>query len=84
MKNKLINLDKDAQDKMLKALQSYVQKELDLEMGSFQAQFFLDFILEEMAPYFYNQAIHDSQQLLSEKFLYLADDLYLLSKPEKY
>ncbi len=83
MKN-IIELDADTKERLVKTLQMYFHEELETTIGSFQAQFFLDFILEELAPYFYNQAINDTHAWLTEKFLYLADDIYLLSKEEKY
>ena len=43
-----------------------------------QAGFLLDFICEEMGPYYYNQGVQDAQQLAREK---LEDAVYEIEKP---
>lgn len=81
-KKPIIELDQERKDKLIKSLQLYFQKELDIELESFPAQFFLDFIVNEFGTTFYNQALDDVNKWLSEKIQYLADDIYLLSKDE--
>ncbi|MFT4020698.1 MAG: DUF2164 domain-containing protein [Acinetobacter sp.] len=80
----MIKLNNETQEKIIKQLKIYFREELDIELASFPAQFLLDFFLEEIGSCIYNQAIEDVHKVLSEKFLYITDDLYLLSKEEKY
>lgn len=82
--SKSIKLNPEVEEKIIHQIKLYFRDELDMELGHFQSQFLLDFFMTQISPYFYNQAIEDIHKMLSEKFLYLADDLYLLSKEEKY
>jgi len=79
----VVELNQERKDKIIQSLQHYFEKEFDYELENFPAQFFLDFLINELGPVFYNQALDDTNQWLSEKILYLADDIYLLSKDEK-
>ncbi|WOE31814.1 MULTISPECIES: DUF2164 domain-containing protein [unclassified Acinetobacter] len=81
-KKSIIELDKERKDKLIQSLQLYCSKEFNLELESFPAQFFLDFIINEFGATFYNQALDDVNTWLSDKIQYLADDIYLLSKQE--
>lgn len=66
---------------VINKLQDYFANELNYELGSFDAQFLIDFISEELGLYFYNQGILDTQALLSNKF----DDIQdLIAQLEKF
>lgn len=43
------------------SLKRYAAEELDQELGDLKASLMLDFILKEVAPTIYNQAIADAQ-----------------------
>ncbi|MBC7667541.1 MAG: DUF2164 family protein, partial [Gemmatimonadaceae bacterium] len=43
-----------------------------------QVGFLLDFISEQMGPYYYNQGVQDAQQLFRDK---LDDAVYEIEKP---
>ena len=79
-KKAVIELSKERREKLTHAIQLYVKKELGMELENFPAQFFLDFMLKELGASVYNQALDDVHGWLSDKFQYLADDMYLLSK----
>ncbi len=76
-----IRLSKEQQELVISKLQDYFANELNYELGSFDAQFLIDFISEELGLYFYNQGILDTQALLSNKF----DDIQdLIAQLEKF
>ena len=56
-----IRLDKALHPQMHASIQRYCSEELDLEIGELQASFLLDFIVREIGPHIYNQAISDAQ-----------------------
>ena len=62
-------------------IQEYFDEELEQEIGTFDAQFLLDFFMREVGPHFYNQAIADIHVVLSQQFENLADLIYDLEKP---
>jgi len=69
-----IKLTKQIQEQLIYDLQNYFSKERDEDLGHVPAMMLLDFILEEMGPMIYNQALIDSHNLMTEKI----DDIYLL------
>ncbi|WP_341218322.1 DUF2164 domain-containing protein [Neptunomonas phycophila] len=69
----VIALEKASLEMLERRLKEYFVKELDYELGQFQAQFLLDFISQEMGAYFYNQGVRDAQAMLSSR----VDDLIL-------
>tara|TARA_B110000503_G_scaffold135104_1_gene215095 strand:- start:21947 stop:22201 length:255 start_codon:yes stop_codon:yes gene_type:complete len=61
-------------------LQDYCDTELDRELGSFEAQFLLDFITETMGPFYYNRGIYDAQALLQEQLEHVGESIYQLEQ----
>lgn len=78
-----LTFDEAAKSKMTNQLKSYVEQEFDLEIGQFEAEFFLDFIAENFAATFYNKGLADAQQAIHEKIENINDALYELELPEK-
>ena len=71
-----IRLDRDKREEMTKAIRDHFLKERGEEMGHLASDMILDFILEELAPEFYNMGVMDSYRLLSDKIV----DVQLLLK----
>lgn len=69
---------------LAKKIKEYFAKELDQEIGGFEAGFLLDFFTEEIGPYFYNRGLYDAQALLARKMDDLAETIYELEKPTKF
>lgn len=62
-----IKLDKEKREDMLSAVKYYFLKERDEELGDLAASMFLDFIIKEIAPEFYNQGVYDSQKYMNDR-----------------
>jgi uncharacterized protein (DUF2164 family) len=71
-----IKVTKDQRDEMIAAIKNYFSKEREEEIGDFQAGLILDFILEELAPEFYNQGVFDSYTYLHD----MTEDLLSIRK----
>ncbi|MBP2634390.1 MAG: hypothetical protein H6Q72_297 [Firmicutes bacterium] len=71
-----IKLTKDQQKIAVEELQSYFQTEKDEEITDLSANLLLDFILKNIGPYIYNQAIKDAQHFMGEKI----EELFTLEK----
>ena len=56
-----IQIEKTLQPQLLNSIQRYCREELDTHMGELQASLMLDFIVREIGPHIYNQAILDAQ-----------------------
>lgn len=75
-----INFPKEVRAQLLDKLQRYMGKELDVELGQFDAEFLLDFITKEMGAFFYNRGVYDAQELLQSKIENLTESFYELEK----
>jgi uncharacterized protein (DUF2164 family) len=73
-----IEFSKQKRDALVDKLARYLDRELDCETSPLQAGFLLDFISEQMGPYYYNQGVQDAQALFREK---LEDAVYEIEKP---
>ena len=72
---------KSDRDAITQKIQQYFVKELDQEIGQFEAAFLLKFFAEEVGPYFYNKGIQDSQAVLKKRIDDIANAIDTLEKP---
>ena len=75
-KENLVELTKERREEMVSEIQNYFLKERDEEIGNLAAGLILDFIMEKIAPEFYNQGVFDSHQFMKDS----AEDLFALRK----
>ena len=66
-KQQRIKLSKEAKEHMITEIKRYYLNERDEELGDLAAGLFLDFIIEELAPEFYNQGVYDSCDFMKDK-----------------
>lgn len=76
-----IELPKETQNALAKALSRFLKAELDLEVTGFDAVFLSDFITETFGPEIYNQGLADAQALLSKKLDEVGEAIFQLEKP---
>jgi uncharacterized protein (DUF2164 family) len=62
-------------------LQRYFERELDQELGQFDADFLLDFFTEEIGAVYYNRGLYDAQALMSAKVELIAEQIVELELP---
>ena len=65
---------------MVEKLQRYFDRELDQDLGQFDADFLLDFIAKDIGAHFYNQGLHDAKAAFDSRMALIDDDLYGLEK----
>ncbi|KNF09398.1 protein of unknown function DUF2164 [Gottschalkia purinilytica] len=65
--NNKINLSKEKRNHMVSLIQSYFQNERDEDIGELASSLILDFIIEELAPVFYNEGVADSYKYMTDK-----------------
>lgn len=75
-----IRFSAEQKAQMTEKLQRYMEAELEVELGQFDADFLLDFIAKEMGHLFYNQGLYDAQAVLTDKMDGLTDAIYQLEK----
>jgi len=66
-----IKLDEERQARIVRALMAYASTEFDEDMSEYRAKALVDFLLRQIGPSQYNQAIQDARKYMSEKL----DDL---------
>lgn len=68
MKNKnTLKLSKEKREQMKNEIKVYFSKERDEDLGDLGAGLILDFIIEEIAPEFYNQGVFDAYQYMNDR-----------------
>ena len=65
-KENTIKVTKDQRDDMIAAIKHYFLKSREEEIGDLQAGLMMDFIVEELAPEFYNQGVSDSYTYMKD------------------
>jgi uncharacterized protein (DUF2164 family) len=62
-----IKLTKEQRADMVSAIKRYFKQERGEEIGDLGAGLLLDFIIERLAPEFYNQGVGDSSKYMSDR-----------------
>lgn len=71
-----ISFPDEARKQAVASIQQYVADNLDEEIGELKAGLLLDFILTELGPTIYNQAIADARAFFEERAADLAGACY--------
>ena len=72
MKKNKIELSKEQKAKVIEEIKSFFYNERDEEIGELSATLILDFIIEKLAPVFYNAGIKDALKYMQER----VEDMY--------
>ncbi|OCH08567.1 DUF2164 domain-containing protein [Aliivibrio fischeri] len=77
-----INIPKNKRDELIQQFQRYFEQELDHDLGQFDGEFLLDFIIKQTGPVFYNQGLADAQAIIERKTQDIADEIYEIEMSE--
>ena len=77
-----IELSKEQRERAVEKIKAYFEQELQQDIGSFEAEFLLDFLAREIGPTFYNRGLFDAQQVFNEKVDELSYTIQELEKTE--
>jgi uncharacterized protein (DUF2164 family) len=72
----LITLTRERRNELIPEIKTYFLKERDEEIGDLAAGLLLDFIMERLAPEFYNQGVLDAHRYMKDA----AEDLLSIQK----
>ncbi|MBL4934810.1 DUF2164 domain-containing protein [Clostridium sp. YIM B02515] len=68
MKNKdMFKLTKEQREDMINSIKNYFLDEREEEIGDLASNLMLNFIIEEIAPEFYNKGVYDSYKYMSDR-----------------
>lgn len=77
----LIEFGRDEKVELAGRLKTWFRDELDQELGGFDAEFLLDFVVAQIGPQIYNRAVQDAIAALDTQVDSLKDALWALEKP---
>ena len=63
----IIRIPKENKEEIIRSLQNYFYNERSEEIGHLAAENLLDFVLKEIGPYFYNQGVKDTKEMVEQK-----------------
>lgn len=75
-----IEFSKEERALLVERLQNYFREEMDQDLGRFPAEFLLDFIIEDLGPYFYNRGLYDARAVLMKQMDAITDGIYDIEK----
>lgn len=61
-----IELEKEARGRLIASIKRYFEESLEQEIGDLKAALLLDYVLKEIGPSVYNQAVADAQARMAE------------------
>jgi len=79
-----VEFSKEEKEGIIHKIQLYFQKELDQEIGQFDAEFLLDFFSKEVGSYYYNRGLYDAQTILESKLNSITEAIYEIEKPTEF
>lgn len=74
-----IKIDMKKREDMISSIKSFFLDERDEDLGDLASSLILDFIIDELAPEFYNQGVEDSYKYMNDKI----EDLLGIKKYRK-
>lgn len=72
--NNKIKINEEEKEEMRQILVNYFAEERDEDLGELASQLILDFFIEELSPYIYNQGVEDAHVYMKDK----VEDLFAL------
>lgn len=76
-----IEFSRQEKELMAQKVKVYFRDEMHQDIGSFEAEFLVDFFAREMGGFFYNRGLYDAETLITEKVSEISDQLLELEKP---
>lgn len=75
-----MKLPREQREEMVSRIQHYFEMERSESLGSIAAEQLLEFMIRELGPFVYNQAIQDARKTVAERMQAVEDELYALEK----
>jgi len=76
-----IKIEREYKLQLASSLQEYLDSELSVEIGQLASENLLDYMLKELTPHIYNQAIADARKVIGDTMTSLEDEMYSLERP---
>ena len=76
-----IQFSKEEKQRIVARVKHYFETEMNQEIGSFEAEFLVDFFAGEIGGYFYNRGLYDAQAVVAARLADITDALAEIEKP---
>jgi uncharacterized protein (DUF2164 family) len=76
-----IKIQREHKLQVTSSIQDYFETELSSEIGQLASENLLDFMLKELSPHIYNQALADARKMIEQKMISIEEELYALEQP---
>ena len=76
-------IQRDFKLQIVANIQHFIKKNSDYEMGNLEAEELLDYVIKEISPIVYNQALNDAKNVIQRQVDSLLEELYVLEVPLK-
>lgn len=79
-----ISFERAIKDQMTRDLQQYMADELSIDIGQFDAEFLLDFMMSNFGSDIYNKGLDDAKAIIERKIVDVSDEIYEIEQESKY
>ncbi|OZQ70172.1 hypothetical protein CA600_01750 [Paenibacillus sp. VTT E-133280] len=76
-----IKIQREHKLQVTSSIQDYFETELSSEIGQLASENLLDFMLKELSPHIFNQALADARKVIEQKMISIEEELYALEQP---
>lgn len=80
----LIEFSKEEKEILVERIKVYFDENLNQELGQFEAEFLLNFFVDEIGPYFYNSGVNDARAQVHKQLDNIDEFLDSLEKPTEF
>jgi uncharacterized protein (DUF2164 family) len=77
----MITFDPNEKEHITTLLRDYLQTELGVEIGRFDAEFLLDFVTAKIGAHYYNRGLLDAQAAMMKRIDEIGEAIYALEQP---
>ncbi len=75
-----LKLDKDIRSRLTQEIRTYLDEELEIEVGNMDVEFLIDFLSGSLGAHFYNLGLKDAQALFARKADDITDEIYAMER----
>jgi uncharacterized protein (DUF2164 family) len=75
-----IKLSREHKEEIIKELQQYYEDERQETLGNLEAEDLINFMVNTLGPFLYNQAVDDARTVLMDRYNSLEEELYALRR----
>jgi len=77
----MIEFSKEEKQALVEKIRTYMNDELDQEIGQFDAEFLLDFFSDNIGKFYYNRGLYDAEAILEGRLDAITEAIAELEKP---